>query len=64
MVWLECSPRAQGDFCYEINLETFNGDNFRFCDASWKTGVNTQIFALSETLKTYYPQIIYKEKVK
>ena len=63
MVWLECSPRAQGNFCYEINLETFNGDNFRFRDASWKTGVNTQISALYDTLKTYYPQIIFQEKV-
>lgn len=63
-IWLECSPRSQGNFCYEIGLATFNKDTYSFRDSNWETGVNTQILELYNTMKQYYPQIIFQENVK
>lgn len=63
-VWLDCSPRPQGNFCYEISLRTFNGDTYSFYDFNWETGGNAQILALYNALKKDYPQIIFQENTK
>ena len=63
-VWLECSPRPQGNFCYALGVGLFSGDHHEFRDFSWEGGSNTQILALFNTLKKAYPQIIFHEKVK
>jgi hypothetical protein len=62
--WLECSPRPQGNFCYAIGIELFNGDTYEFRDLTWENGDNAQIQALSTALKKGYPQIIYHERVQ
>lgn len=62
--WLECSPRAQGNFCYAVGLELFNGDQYEFRDLTWETGDNAQVLALTDALKKGYPQIVYHERVK
>jgi hypothetical protein len=61
---LECSPRPQGNFCYAIGIELFNGDTYEFRDLTWEKGDNAQILALSTALKKGFPQIIYHERVQ
>jgi len=63
-VWLDCSPRPQGNFCFAISLGTFNGDTYSYRDLNWEAGGNTQILALSNALKTNYPQIVFQENTK
>jgi hypothetical protein len=62
--WLNCSPRPQGNFCFELSLGLFNDDTYSYRDFSWEAGGNTQILALFSTLKENYPQIIFQENVK
>jgi hypothetical protein len=63
-IWLVCSPRPQGNFCYEIGLGTFNKDTFSFRDTQWKTGTNTQVLELYNMIKAHYPFIIFQENIK
>jgi hypothetical protein len=63
-VWLECEPRPQGNFCFELGMETLTGETYHFRDVNWKTGGNTHVLKLYEALKGAYPQIVYQEKVK
>jgi hypothetical protein len=63
-VWLECEPRAQGNFCFEIGMNTLTGETYRFRDMNWEKGDNTHIMQLYQTLKARYPQIVFQEKVK
>ena len=63
-IWLECSPRPQGNFCYEIGLGTFNKDTYSFRDSTWETGTNAKILELYNIMKQHYPQIIYQENIK
>jgi len=63
-VWLECQPRPQGNFCFELGMETLTGETYHFRDVNWKAGGNAHILQLYEALKGAYPQIVYQEKVK
>jgi hypothetical protein len=62
-VWLTCKPRPQGNYCYEIGMQVFQGDSYRFRDVSWETGSNEKVLALYEALKVRFPKIVYQEKV-
>ena len=62
-VWLTCKPRPQGNYCYEIGMQVFKGDSYRFRDASWEAGNNQQVLGLYQALKERFPQLVYQEKV-
>jgi len=62
-VWLTCKPRPQGNYCFEVGLQVYKGDSYRFRDASWQTGSNENVLALYDALKARFPQIVYQEKV-
>lgn len=63
-VWLECEPRAQGNYCFDLGMETLTGETYHFRDVNWKAGGNAHILQLYQALKGAYPQIVYQEKVK
>lgn len=62
--WLECEPRAQGNFCSELAVATMSGDTFRFRDVGWKAGENAKTLAIFASMKARFPKIVYQEQVK
>jgi len=63
-VWLTCKPRPQGNYCYEIGMQVYKGDSYRFRDASWEAGNNQQVLGLYQALKERFPTLVYQEKVE
>ncbi len=62
-VWLTCKPRPQGNYCFEVGIQVYKGDSYRFRDANWQTGSNENVLALYNALKARFPQVVYQEKV-
>ncbi|MFI5143580.1 MAG: hypothetical protein ACHQQS_11380 [Thermoanaerobaculales bacterium] len=62
-VWLTCKPRPQGNYCFELGLQVYKGDSYRFRDATWETGSNEKVLGLYDALKARFPKIVYQEKV-
>jgi len=63
-VWLECEPRPQGNFCYEMGVNTLTGETYRYRDVDWEKGGNSHILELYKALKARFPHIVFQEKVK
>ncbi|MCD4751074.1 MAG: hypothetical protein K8R59_17010 [Thermoanaerobaculales bacterium] len=57
-VFLKCEAAN----CFEIRIKTVHGDNYRFRDADWKVGGNTQILALWERLKSCHTKVEFERK--
>jgi hypothetical protein len=63
-ITLECEDHPDGPVCFELELKTVHGDEYRFRDLNWEAGGSEKIHALYGTLEQLIPSIEYRMKVK
>lgn len=63
-IYLNCKPRTEENFCYEIVFVNFDKKEYSFSDFNWEKGENKTINELYKFFKENYKEIIYQEKVK
>lgn len=63
-IYLNCKPRAEENFCYEIVFVNFDKKEYSFSDFNWEKGENKAINELYKFFKENYKEIIFQEKVK
>jgi hypothetical protein len=61
-VTLKCQKHPDGPVCFELELKTVHGDEYRLRDVNWEAGGNAQIQSLHDTLEERYPAIKYRQK--
>ena len=59
-----CRARSSGDFCYEVEFDIAEGNDFTFEDARQKYGGNNAIVLLLAGLDSQYPETPVKSKVR
>jgi len=60
-VWFTCQARTPDPFCYQINFQIVQGDDYSFREVDQDSGSNASVIKLMDALRLHFPQIAFEK---